>query len=134
MLELELTFARKDNSLTVCLGTNSLERPLRLSYPAISHLGYVVQQARTRFGFFEVEPAIKLAVKQVAPVPGGGYRLDVQLERGAPGSLFLERTAALGQPFVSVTNSPQLFLGNKVFRFQDTGGGTAAFYRIRAQP
>jgi arylsulfatase A-like enzyme len=136
VLDVEVAFARADNSLTLRVGTNSLKRVLSANYPAITHLGYAVRQARTRFGFFEVDPAIKLAVKQVAAVagPGGGFRLDAQIERGAPARLVLERTAALGTPFVTVTNSPQLFLGNKLFRFQDTGGGTAAFYRVRAEP
>ena len=135
VLGLEVAFAQADNSLTLSLGTNSLKRVLSANYPAITYLGYSVRQARTSFGFFEVNPAVKLAVKQVATVsgPGGGFRLDVQIERGAPASLILERTAALGTPFVAVTNSPQLFLGNKLFRFQDSGGGTAAFYRVRAQ-
>jgi arylsulfatase A-like enzyme len=136
VLDLEVAFARADNSLTLRLGTNSLKRVLNANYPAITYLGYAVRQARTSFGFFEVHPAVKLAVKQVATVsgPGGGFRLDVQIERGAPASLILERTAALGTPFVAITNSPQLFLGNKLFRFQDAGGGTAGFYRVRAQP
>ena len=96
-----------------------------------------MRQALTRFGFYEIDPPIKLAVKQMAMVtgPGGGFRLDVQIERGAPGSLILERTDELGTPFVTVTNSPQLFLGNKLFRFVDSGGGAAnSFYRVRALP
>jgi hypothetical protein len=48
--------------------------------------------------------------------------------------LILERTAALGTPFVALTNSPQLYLGSKTFRFQAADGGTAAFYRVRAHP
>ncbi len=137
VLDLEVAFARADNSLTLRLGTNSLKRVLSIPYPAITHLGYAVRQARTRFGFFEVDPASKLAIKRFGsvPGPGGGFQLDVQIERGSPAGLILERTAALGTPFVTVTNSPQLYLGGKLFRFQDAaGGGEAACYRVRAQP
>ena len=137
VLDLEVAFARADRSLALRLGTNSLKRVLSTTYSAITHLGYAVRLARTSFGFFEIDPAVKLAIKKFTtlPGPGGGFQFDVQIERGAPASLILEKTAALGSPFVTVTNSPQLFLGSKTFRFQDAaGGGNAAFYRVRAQP
>lgn len=135
VLDLEVAFARADNSLTLRVGTNSLKRVLSANYPAITHLGYSVKQARTQFGFFEIEPAVKLAIKQFTRLttPGNGFRFDVQIERGAPAGLILERTSALGTPFTAVSNSPQLFLGNKLFRFEDTSTGTAGFYRVRAE-
>ena len=135
VLELEIAFARADRSLTLRLGTNSLNRVLSTSYAAISYLGYAVRQGRTDFGFFEIDPAVKLAISQFAPVQStGSFQLDVQIERGWPGSLILEKTSALGTDFVPLTNAPRFFLGNKRFRFQDTGGEMAGFYRVRAQP
>jgi arylsulfatase A-like enzyme len=136
VLDLDVAFARPDNSLTLRQGTNILKRILSAKYPAVTHIGYAVRQARASFGFYEIDPAIKLAVKQAATIagPGGGFRMDVQIERGAPAALILERAPAATGPFSAVTNSPQLFLGNKLFRFLDSGGGTTAFYRIRAQP
>jgi arylsulfatase A-like enzyme len=133
VLDLEISFDRADRSLTLRQGPNRLTRVLSASYPAITHIGYAVRQARTSFGFFEIDPAVKLAIKNFASLPGGDLQFDVQLERGAPASLILERTDDLGRPFVTVTNAPQLFLGNKTFRFQAAGGGPAAFYRVRAQ-
>lgn len=135
-LDLQVAFTRNDNSLTLRLGTNSLKRVLSAKYSPITYVGYSVRQARARFGFFEVDPAIKLSVKQATMLPGagGGFRVDVQLERGAPSALILERAMALGAAFVEVTNAPQSFLGNKLFRFEDNGGGGTAFYRLRAQP
>jgi hypothetical protein len=92
----------------------------------------LVTSAATRI--IEVDPAVKLAIKTFTASPGGSLQFDVQLERGAPASLILERTVALGSPFVTVTNSPHRFLGNKTFRFEGAaGGGSAAFYRVRAE-
>jgi len=133
VLDLEIAYSRADNSLTLRQGTNSLKRTLSTSLSAITQIGYGVRKARTSFGFFEIDPAVKLAIKKFTAA-GGSLQFDVQLERGAPASLILERTAALDTPFETVTNAPQLFLGNKLFRFQVSGGAeAAAFYRIRAQ-
>jgi hypothetical protein len=96
-----------------------------------------VNRALTRFGFYEIDPPIKFSVQQTAMVTGlgGVFQIDVKIERGAPGSLLLERAEALGTPFVTVTNSPQFFLGNKLFRFIDSEDGAAIrFYRVRALP
>jgi len=132
--ELEIAYARADNSLTLRQGTNSLTRLLSANYSAITRIGYAVRQARTSFGFFEIDPAVKLVPIKFTRLPSGGLQFDVQLERGAPAALILEKTDALGNQFVTVTNSPQLFLGNKTFRFQATGPSAGeAFYRIRAQ-
>ena len=131
--ELEIAFTRAGNSLTLRQGPNILTRPLSASFSAITHIGYAVRQAKTSFGFFEIDPAVKLAIKQFSKLPGVGLQFDVQIERGAPAQLILEKTDALGSPFATVTNSPQLFLGNKTFRFQDAGGGgDAGFYRVHA--
>jgi hypothetical protein len=135
VLDCEVAFAPADKSLTLRVGTNSLKRVLSANSSAITHIGYAVRQARTSFGFFEIDPAVKLAIKKFTVSPGGNLQFDVQIERGAPAGLILEKTAALGTPFITVTNSPQLFLGNKLFRFQNiSGGGNAVFYRVRAQP
>jgi len=134
VLDCEVAFARADNSLTLRVGTNSLKRVLSAGYATITHIGYAVRQARTSFGFFEIDPAVKLAIKQFTKLPGGSLQFDVQLERGAPAGLILERASALGGSFVTVTNAPQFFLGNKTFRFQAMGESVgASFYRIRAQ-
>ena len=133
VLDLEVAFTRADNLLTLRQGTNNLTRTLSASYSAITHVGYAVRQARTSFGFFDVDPAVKLAVKKFASLPGGVRQFDVQLERGAPAALILEKTSALGTPFVTVTNSPRQFLGNKTFRFQDAQTSGPVFYRVRAQ-
>jgi arylsulfatase A-like enzyme len=135
VLDWEVAFIRADKSLTLRVGPNSVKRVLSASYSAITHVGYAVRQARTSFGFFEIDPAVKLAIKTFTASPGGSLQSDVQIERGAPAGLILEKTDALGSPFVTVTNSPQLFLGNKTFRFQDTAGAAGdIFYRVRAQP
>jgi hypothetical protein len=55
------------------------------------------------------------------------------LERGAPSRLILERAFSVNGPFAPVADSPQLFLGNKTFRFTDTPGAATAFYRVRAE-
>jgi hypothetical protein len=137
VLDLEVAYAIADNSLTFHLGTSSLKRVLSTNYPAVTHLGYAVRQAHTRFGFYEIDPPIKLAVQQTAMVtgPGGGFQIDVKIERGAPAGLILERTDDLGTPLVTVTNSPQFFLGNKLFRFVDVAGSASnSYYRVRAVP
>jgi len=143
VLNLEIAYTRADNSLTLRQGTNSLKRTLSTSFSAITRIGYGVRKARTSFGFFEIDPAVKLAIEKFTKSPSGDLQFDVQLERGSPSKLVLERTDALGTPFIAVTNSPQLFavtnspqlfLGNKLFRFQVADDGVAGFYRIRAEP
>ncbi len=135
VLDLEIAFTRADNSLTLRQGGNSLKRTLSGSFSAITHIGYATRLARTSFGFFEIDPAVKLTATKYARLPGGGLQFDVQLERGAPAQLILEKTDALGSPFVTVTNAPQLFLGSKTFRFQTAGPAAGnAYYRVRAQP
>jgi len=76
---------------------------------SIRNFGLLIS-AQASFGFFEIDPAVKLAPAKFARLPGGGLQFDVQLDRGAPTQLILERTDALGSPFVTVTNSPQLLV------------------------
>jgi arylsulfatase A-like enzyme len=133
VLELEVAFARADRSLTLRCGPHSLKRTLAANYPAITHLGYAVRQAQTRFGFFQIDPPVKLAIRSFGTLPGGGWQCDVFIERGAPSRLILERAPSVNGPYTTVAESPQLFLGNKTFRFTDATDAATAFYRVRAE-
>ena len=98
VLELELAYAVADNSLTLRWGTNTLTRILSTRYASVTHLGYAVWQAQTRFGFFEVRPATRLILHDPTKpsVPGAAFQFSVQVERQVPGTLTLERAAGLG--------------------------------------
>lgn len=133
VLDLAVDFRRADRSLTLRWGPHSVRRVLSVNYAPITHVGYAVRQARTRFGFFQIEPPVKLAIRSFAPTAGGGWQCDVVLERGAPTRLILERAASVNGPFTPVADAPNLFLGNKTFRFSDVTGGATAFYRVRAE-
>jgi hypothetical protein len=137
VLELELAYMVADNSLTLRWGTNALKRTLSAAYAPVTHLGYAAWQAQTRFGFFEVRPLTRLLLRDLdkAPVPGSAFQMNVQIERQVPGSLTLERTAALPAAFAPLTTPPQLYLGGKRFQFQDSDGAPdAGFYRLRGSP